>query len=38
MQISNILVPIDFSSNANTALEEAVDFSSGLGNRYGRYG
>jgi nucleotide-binding universal stress UspA family protein len=27
MQISNILVPIDFSSNANTALEEAVDLA-----------
>lgn len=27
MQIRNILVPIDFSANANTALEEAVDLA-----------
>ena len=27
MNISNILVPIDFSSNANIALEEAVDLA-----------
>ena len=27
MQINNILVPIDFSANANTALEEAVDLA-----------
>ena len=27
MQINNLLVPIDFSTNANSALEEAVDLA-----------